>query len=290
VGEADDPAQFTISWMSALDGALAETESESSRDLKLGIGFDEAKAFVSFLQRPVFQRIWIVQELVTGRNVVVYCGIWTASFRVMQIALDSFSRQSLDVAFSKQFSSGRNYFHCVNVIPQIRREWYLKRRYVRKRLVLATRNFMATNPKDKVFALMGLFNDFAHRDSCHLGLCEKPHSLPQIETIEALPNVTINCNTESDFGRVSKAVTGAIRELLTHEKEVQQVNQERYAACILCSLEHAQDIRHCLIEYLRVFIRDLEEFAQIVGRLTSVLAPLKRIWRRKRKRETRDKR
>jgi hypothetical protein len=267
VDEADNPAQVTMQWMSALDDALAEMKSESTQNLKVGITYDEAKALVSFLQRPVFQRIWIVQELETGRNIVVSCGIWTASFRAIQIILDSLSQQSLDVAFSEQFSPGHNYFHCVNVILQIQREWYVKRRNVRKHLVLATRNFMATNPKDKVFALMGLLNDFAHRDSCHLGLCEKPHSLPQIGKIETLPNMTINRDTENDFGRVSKAVIGAIRELLIHEREVQLMNLERHAACVLRSLKHARDIRHCLIEYLRFFIRDLEEFTQIFGRV-----------------------
>jgi hypothetical protein len=108
-----------MSWMSNLNDKMAEIESGPPRDLNLGIYLHEAKAFVSFLQRPVFQRIWIVQELVTGRNVVLYYGVWTVPFKVLQITLDNFYRQSLDVAFSKQFSPRYNYFHCVNVIYQI---------------------------------------------------------------------------------------------------------------------------------------------------------------------------
>jgi hypothetical protein len=120
---------------------------------------------------------------------------------------------------------------------------------------------LATNPKDKVFALMGLFNDFAHRDACHLGLCERSHPLPQIEAIPALPNAMIDRNTKGDFGQVRGALLRAMIELIKHERVVQQVKHERYAARILCSLDHAQHIRHCLIEYLRINLYNLEDIA-----------------------------
>jgi hypothetical protein len=61
----------------------------------------------------------------------------------------------------------------------------------------------------------------------------------------------INRNTESDFGQVSKALTGAIHELLTHERVVQQGKQESYAAGILY-FDPTQDIRHCMIDYLHI--------------------------------------
>jgi len=269
LGESDDASDITMAWLKALDNSLMQSMDEhqdSPPDIQLGMGRCEAESIVLFLQRPVFRRIWIVQELVTSRGIIAHCGPRSVSFRTLQHLLSSLCQQSLDVSLSQRFSPGENFFHCVNVIIKIQREWYLNRHNVRQRLVLGTRNFMATEPKDKVFALMGMFNDFSHRDSCHLGVCDESHPNPDNVTspLDKFKNLTINRDCQSDFGLFSKVLSTAVRELITHEREVQRMMVEKAGADLLRRSTHAlaSDVYQSLKEYLTFSLHDFTEVAR----------------------------
>jgi hypothetical protein len=266
LGEVDDASRITLRWMTALHEAISQSMSEAPQsppNVILEIDPSEAKSLVSFLQRPVFRRIWIIQELATAREIIAYCGESSVPFRIIQIALDTFGQQSLDDILSNQYSPGQNCFHCVNVILRVQREWYLNRRNVRQSLVLLTRNFMATDPKDKIFALMGLFNDFAHRDSCHLGLCDKSHSTPGHR--EAVRGVKIVRDRESEFAWCANAINSAIHELLAHEAKVLGMELDRNAAKVFCQCSdvQVQAVRHCLTKYLLSFIGEFADRTQL---------------------------
>jgi hypothetical protein len=266
LGEVDDASRITLRWMTTLHEATSQSMSEAPQsppDVILEIDPGEAKSLVSFLQRPVFRRIWIIQELAIAREVIGHCGESSVPFRTIQFALDTFSQQSADDILSNQYSLGQNYFHFVNVILQVQREWYLNRRNIRQSLVLSTRNFMATDPKDKIFALMGLFNDFAHRDSCHLGLCDKSHSTPGHR--ETVGGVKINRDREDQFAWCANAINCAIHELLAHEAEVVGMELNRNAAKVFCQCSNVQiqAVRHCLTKYLLFFIGKLIDHTQL---------------------------
>ena len=271
LGEADDASRITLGWMTALHEAISQSMSEAPQsppDVILEIDPGEAKSLVSFLQRPAFQRIWIIQELATAREVIAYCGESSVPFRIIQIALNTFGQKSLDVILSNQYSPGQNCFHCVNVILRVQREWYLNRRNVRQSLVLLTRNFMATDPKDKIFAVMGLFNDFAHRDSCHLGLCDKSHSTPGHR--ETVGGVKIVRDRESEFAWCANAINSAIHELLAHEAKVLRMELDRNAAKVFCQCSdvQVQAVRHCLTKYLLSFIGEFTDRTQLSNSIT----------------------
>jgi len=154
-------------------------------------------------------------------------------------------------------------FHCVNVILRVQREWHLNRRNVRLSLVLLTRNFTATDPKDKIFAMMDLFNDFAHRDSFHLGLCDQSHSTPG--HVETVGGVKIVRDRESEFAWYATAVSCAIHELLAHEAEVLGIELDRNAAKVFCQCSdvQVQAVRHCLTKYLLSFVGEFTDRTQL---------------------------
>jgi len=124
---------------------------------------------------------------------------------------------------------------------------------------------MATDPKDKIFALMGLFNDFAHRDSCHLGLCDKSHSTPgHRETVGGLRIVR---DRDSEFAWCADALNCAIHELLVHEVEVLGMKQERNAATVLCQCSdvQVQAVRHCLTKDLLSYVSEFSNHTQPIN-------------------------
>ena len=98
--------------MTMLHKAISQSISEVSSsppDVILEIDPGEAKSLVSFLQRPVFRRIWIIQELATAREAIARCGESSVPFRIIQNALDAFGQQSLDDILSNQYSPGQNF-------------------------------------------------------------------------------------------------------------------------------------------------------------------------------------
>lgn len=257
LGESDYASRVALAWLSSTHESYSrarDTQSSPATMFEMNIGPGEAEALVSLLQRPVFQRIWIVQELVTANEVVVFCGEDSLPYSTIQFIVSILTDQSLDLLLSDDFSGGNNYFHFTAVTLPLMQEWLANRRNPRKALVLATRNFKATDPRDKVFALLGLFNDYAHRDACHLGLCDASH-----RTLESISResdaVDVVRHRETDWGKGSLALTNALRELLSHHAEVQRMVHEKEDAL---TLRMSPDERlHVMREHLDAYLESV---------------------------------
>lgn len=110
------------------------------------------------LERPWWSRVWIIQELCLAREVLVACGESTAPWEAVAFAVanlhklpdDSFALASLS-ATGKYRSLANTRFHisrskpdtCLQLVDAL----------------AAFRWSQATNPRDKVYALLGLTND-----------------------------------------------------------------------------------------------------------------------------------
>ncbi|KAJ3539744.1 hypothetical protein NM208_g5360 [Fusarium decemcellulare] len=153
VGEAADETYRAMQLIYDC-GKLSSKEDVKDRILQDETG---SKALTELLSRPYWQRMWIFQEIVLGRAVVIYCG----SFQAPWHGLYSIDEASGD---------GRLWFE-----NQIRQGWVFNLRKALFRIsqfcidrsqaryptnvLQPTRALQATDPRDKLFALLGV-SDF----------------------------------------------------------------------------------------------------------------------------------
>ncbi|MCJ1241658.1 hypothetical protein MMC14_009664 [Varicellaria rhodocarpa] len=115
-------------------------------------------ALAKLFERAYFQRIWIIQELVVSANAVVRCGSLTIRWENIESAarllistglfraLVKTYGHSVRPSFVKTISNCRLSFHELQGGPGM----------TFSLLLCSTRRFQATDPRDKVIALMGL--------------------------------------------------------------------------------------------------------------------------------------
>lgn len=128
------------------------------------------KSFIDFFARAYFRRIWIVQELMAAPvGAQVYCGDlqpigWTDVISAVILLDQSGCLRVMDSQYG-----GENNVSFVSVALFLGLEWMegvsspAERLRLRQETV-KTRRFEASDPRDKVFALIGIINDFGHRD------------------------------------------------------------------------------------------------------------------------------
>lgn len=137
------------------------TRFYSNQQVKNGILEDETGsiALTELLHRPYWRRMWIFQEIVLGKDVVIHCGQFQASWSGL-LKLDAAS------------GDGRLWYE-----NQIRAGWVFELRKALFRVsqfciersqavyptnvLLPTRTLQATDPRDKLFALLGV-SDFGN--------------------------------------------------------------------------------------------------------------------------------
>jgi hypothetical protein len=154
------------------------------------------KMVLELLDRPVFYRIWIVQELVAAVLARVHCGSCEPiSFDMLTNAVILLEKTGWLQAARRKFMPGKPYFLSITAISYIRSMWRqeltVELRHERRRdLVSLTRRFLASDPRDKVFALISLINDYGHRElhgeDCPDGMFRDRHKsriLPGIQRV-----------------------------------------------------------------------------------------------------------
>jgi hypothetical protein len=107
-------------------------------------------AIRSFVQRPWFKRAWCFQEIVLSRDAQFLCGNSELDFKSFRLA---YGVAGASCAVGECFSSNPS-------VEVISNSWLLKRDD-KQRLSLAyllrkTKGLSATDPRDKIFALLGL--------------------------------------------------------------------------------------------------------------------------------------
>ena len=105
--------------------------------------------FTNLLQRPYFQRVWIIQEIAVSRNAMVICGSCTVTWEAFSTALVLYSLRHS----TKAIGSTLRWIQCWQV-RIFKGNWIALSDFL-----LHCRDSKATDPRDKVFAFLGLCKD-----------------------------------------------------------------------------------------------------------------------------------
>ncbi|KAH7144080.1 hypothetical protein EDB81DRAFT_843180 [Dactylonectria macrodidyma] len=134
--------QYPDDW----EGLEKYEEISAEESTNLGISFDDEEswdAFADFFDRPWFQHIWIVQEILPARKAIMICGSHSLEWKVLQAAARWYHYKAAAVASRHQRD--------VNIVDlTIAMNWPLRR------LLEQFRPRLETEAKDKVYALLGV--------------------------------------------------------------------------------------------------------------------------------------
>lgn len=109
---------------------------------------DSRQAFIDFFHRPYWRRVWIIQEIVSGARVVVYCGADSTK-------LENIERVLARTAEGKEFlRTGQ-----VPNFEAFRKSQFSGEASPLVKLLVSSRASLATDPRDKVYGLLGLASD-----------------------------------------------------------------------------------------------------------------------------------
>lgn len=118
---------------------------------------------VQVLRREWFQRMWMVQELAQAHEAIVVFGDetenWDDIFQPLASAILSFDYHALP---DKTLESISNLLILDGIRARFKEK--LHNRYTLAELISLTRHFKATDPRDKIFALVGLAGDVRSSD------------------------------------------------------------------------------------------------------------------------------
>ncbi|KXX74904.1 Heterokaryon incompatibility protein 6, OR allele [Madurella mycetomatis] len=169
--------------------------------------------------RPYFRRIWIVQEIVAaGLSSKLYCGgldpvPWTTLVGAVSF-LDR-SRWIADLSSHFDHESSISFVLTTLDIAMVwmqGAETETDRHRIRRKAQY-TRRFEATDPRDKIFALIGIINDFGHRDL--LGV-DSPEGSgpPQVVTKDGTLHATFKLD---ERGKSMEDIASEILQTSPHE-------------------------------------------------------------------------
>lgn len=106
-----------------------------------------------FLSRPYFTRIWIIQELAKARSAELWYGQDT-------LGLDDFNTFVLSNHAAKMTSNQKILFEAIRLFCMGERQAKMgKSRMLLSQALIASRFSKASDPRDKIFALLGLVRD-----------------------------------------------------------------------------------------------------------------------------------
>ena len=123
------------------------------------------EALMRFFERPVFRRVWIIQELAVAPKVVTCCGsIVDLEFRDIVDGATFINDSSWIYPIDIKYGSGTNMTTYILRAFSIRHQWMMREPGMTKGILIQNaRNSEASDPRDKVYALLGLANDHSHR-------------------------------------------------------------------------------------------------------------------------------
>lgn len=122
--------------------------------------------FVRLFERPVFRRLWVIQEVVLSRSTLAICGPYALPFDQLARTLSFLGSCGWMEVISRATSKNQLYF--ISAMSNLRRIYQMYG-MLRMSEILETNAFSTTDPRDKIYGLLGMTN---------LGQSENPLLLP----------------------------------------------------------------------------------------------------------------
>ena len=106
------------------------------------------QGFMEFFQRPYWSRVWIIQEIIAASKVVVYCGSSSTKLENIEMVL-------------KRTAEGKEFLRRGQVpnFEAFRKSQISGKASPLVKLLMSSRASLATDPRDKVFAMLGIASD-----------------------------------------------------------------------------------------------------------------------------------
>jgi len=136
-----------------IKGSKNSPDPDYSEDLKSriqGIQGSGRTALDQFFALPYWKRVWIVQEVSVAAKVTIVCGNQWMGWDLLSIA---------DAFYQESESDGWSY---VKQLILFRDEFRQGQRPSLFHAITQTRESLSTDPRDKIFALLGLCHDGEH--------------------------------------------------------------------------------------------------------------------------------
>ena len=150
----------SISDDSSSMGYLRVSSRDSLGDNPLDVDW---QSLAEFLNRPWFQRLWVVQEAAKAKEAVLICGYHAFKWESFCNVLQDINRYSLDAYFLPE--EGKQPLQNVITVGRVRADQFLEQRSLTLyQLYTRACGFSCTDPRDRVYALLGLANDVRAED------------------------------------------------------------------------------------------------------------------------------
>jgi len=118
-------------------------------------------ALAQLLQRPWYSRVWVIQEVVIAAEATLICGRHRIPFDAMITALPTVVRNPIEIGFNVESYGGDNPDGYSLLMEMGLQRIYFHHGGASKLQYLLTRTGRcgATDPRDKTFAVLGIFKD-----------------------------------------------------------------------------------------------------------------------------------
>jgi Heterokaryon incompatibility protein (HET) len=168
LGPAHDADQKGFDLLQRLDGLVEDTDNSKlfTQQFFAAEVFGQSPSWASLFrlfQRPWFSRMWVVQELLYARQYSMLCGDYSIDprvlFRVVRKFVEMHDLRSIGTIAAA--SQGEQVFKLLEIytLGGLKEDFDDGRLYDLIELCAMTKDFQTTDPRDKVFALMGLASD-----------------------------------------------------------------------------------------------------------------------------------
>ncbi|KAE9380908.1 hypothetical protein N431DRAFT_459822 [Stipitochalara longipes BDJ] len=152
-------AQKVIIWMG---------EASLDSDVALGYPSKQWLALVHLLERPWFQRVWIIQEVVASRRVTILCGDkmieWGTFAELMWLIQEHHLERALMTDLRGNLKlPPQGYHNTIRILDFQNLNWFAAWPKLELAL-LRTRHFKATDARDNLFAIIGIFSDATDKE------------------------------------------------------------------------------------------------------------------------------
>ncbi|KAF2106864.1 heterokaryon incompatibility protein-domain-containing protein [Lophiotrema nucula] len=192
------------------------TKDVANIDKHVKVGSPKLEAYFDLLERPYFERAWIVQEIVLSQNPWIVCG--DASLPWLSLFCSLVYLQSVHVWVFEFYPSRRSEFLATlrltqhNLESKFDIEWYM--------LLLRHRSCQATDSRDKVYAFWNL------------------HCMEQFKRLDVKPEYSEGVGVKEDEKMVKLCKTLAIKTLRAGDANILRI--PRIVISTRDNLQHLQ--------------------------------------------------